>query len=188
MTTALDLAAAVAPFACFAVFVIASVTMFRKDRGSRGYTLIQALSVSSIAANVFAWAGGPVAVPALSLAALALAIISCALFFAGRAVVGDMGLDVAFTGDGPEQLATTGVYRMIRNPLYAAYIFHWFGWAVLLGFSAPALIAALVLLYVYHRAAEMEEAFLASRFGTEYARYRERSGRFLPRVHWWRGA
>jgi len=77
-------------------------------------------------------------------------------------------------------LITSGPYRFMRHPFYAsAWLF----------FPANSLLAANVFLLVIggtalglliHRTGR-EEANLLARFGDEYRRYQERTGRILPK-------
>ena len=79
------------------------------------------------------------------------------------------------------ELVTRGPYRWIRHPLYSFGGLMFVGLALL---SANAFVAAsgagaLALLV---RRTSNEEAHLAARFGEEYAAYKERTGRFVPRL------
>jgi protein-S-isoprenylcysteine O-methyltransferase Ste14 len=78
-------------------------------------------------------------------------------------------------------LITHGVYEKIRHPMYAAIwlwalgqgllLRNWVaGWAGLLAFGT------LYFLRVRH-----EERMMLDQFGTDYQRYRERTGRLLPK-------
>ena len=78
-------------------------------------------------------------------------------------------------------LVTTGPYRWVRHPFYVAFA---------LALLANALAAANWFLFAVGAAAifllavrsRTEEAKLLERFGDDYRRYRERTGRFAPRV------
>jgi protein-S-isoprenylcysteine O-methyltransferase Ste14 len=78
------------------------------------------------------------------------------------------------------RLVRHGPYRWIRHPMYAA---------LLIGAVATALacrrldawLATLALLLVLEVKARLEERWMAQ-VHPEYAAYRERTGRFLPRV------
>jgi len=79
-------------------------------------------------------------------------------------------------------LVTTGVYRRIRHPMYAA---HWlWGIAQVLllqnWIAGPALLVTLVPLYLVR--APREEQMLLEAFGDDYRAYLRRTGRLLPRV------
>ena len=78
------------------------------------------------------------------------------------------------------ELVTTGPYRWIRNPLYAAggLVFTGLGLVAASWFliGAAALAMGLVQLRL-----PTEEAQLEARFGQEYRDYVSRTGRFLPK-------
>ena len=80
-----------------------------------------------------------------------------------------------------QQLVTSGPYRWIRHPIYAAF---------LLILSSPILISAnwfLGGLWIAMTALDgvsrirIEEELMLSQFGDEYRAYMRRTGRFLPR-------
>ena len=79
------------------------------------------------------------------------------------------------------QLVQTGIYGLIRHPLYTAVICGSLGWA-LVWQSGPALAAALVLVPFFDAKARREEQWLQQRF-PEYTSYAERVKRFLPWVY-----
>lgn len=77
-------------------------------------------------------------------------------------------------------LVTSGPYRWMRHPMYAAESVFMIAlaaesanWLV-----APPMVAGIVLLYARVR---KEEAMLIERFGDEYRGYMKHTGRFLPR-------
>lgn len=78
-------------------------------------------------------------------------------------------------------LVTTGVYRYIRHPMYAA---HWL-WAIaqtlLLSnwLAGPAFLVCLAPLYFLR--IRSEERMMAEQFGDEYLAYIKRTGRIIPR-------
>lgn len=79
-------------------------------------------------------------------------------------------------------LRTDGLYSVVRHPGYTGAILAALGGALAfdsaLGLPASALMAVLLA-----RRAGREEALLASRFGDDYRRYRERTGGFFPRLN-----
>jgi protein-S-isoprenylcysteine O-methyltransferase Ste14 len=84
---------------------------------------------------------------------------------------------------GAQALTTWGPYAFVRNPLYAGNALIGFGWSVM---SDPLAIAAFVITFVLLYTVLIvphEESFLLKKFGDEYSRYRERTGRFFP-VAW----
>ncbi len=78
------------------------------------------------------------------------------------------------------ELVTSGPYRWIRNPLYAAggLIFTGLGLVAASWFLIGAAALAVVLVRLR---LPTEEAQLEARFGQEYRDYVSRTGRFLPK-------
>ena len=79
------------------------------------------------------------------------------------------------------QIVTTGVYALVRHPLYASLIWLGFGWGLLFG-SELALGIALIQLIFLDLKARREERWLRDRFA-DYPAYAARVKRFLPRVY-----
>lgn len=85
---------------------------------------------------------------------------------------------------GQEQrLVTSGVYALVRHPMYAAHFLLGIGQALaianwLLGPPNLVLFTAICLLRVGR-----EESAMVSYFGDEYRAYMKRTGRLLPRLH-----
>jgi protein-S-isoprenylcysteine O-methyltransferase Ste14 len=83
--------------------------------------------------------------------------------------------------DPPRLLVARGPYRRVRNPMYLGAVLALSGAAIfyrstpLLGYAALFLLAAHLLVVWY------EEPTLARLFGADYALYRMRVGRWLPR-------
>jgi protein-S-isoprenylcysteine O-methyltransferase Ste14 len=77
------------------------------------------------------------------------------------------------------ELATTGVYRLVRHPIYAA---------VLIGSAAESVLAARIepllgfigLAIVLHLKAGYEESLLRAHFGEAYDTYASRVPRLVP--------
>jgi protein-S-isoprenylcysteine O-methyltransferase Ste14 len=79
------------------------------------------------------------------------------------------------------QLVQSGIYALIRHPLYTAVFSASTGWALLYA-SWPALIAALCLAPFFDAKASVEERALQAKF-PEYAHYQSRVKRFIPWVY-----
>lgn len=77
-------------------------------------------------------------------------------------------------------LVTTGVYRLVRHPMYLALILYGLGQGLALSnwLAAPAcLIGAATLFALRLRA---EEHMMRDRFGAAYVRYASRTARLIP--------
>lgn len=79
------------------------------------------------------------------------------------------------------QLVTTGVYAIVRHPLYASLIWLGFGWALLFE-SDFALGIALIQVIFLDLKARREERWLCDHFA-DYSAYAARVKRFIPRVY-----
>ncbi|MBL0946862.1 MAG: isoprenylcysteine carboxylmethyltransferase family protein [Brevundimonas sp.] len=76
-------------------------------------------------------------------------------------------------------LATEGPYRFSRNPIYVGFAITYAGLAIAM--DSPAALAMLIpcLLVVDRFVIQKEEAYLAAKFGSDYAAYRNRVRRWL---------
>jgi protein-S-isoprenylcysteine O-methyltransferase Ste14 len=79
------------------------------------------------------------------------------------------------------QLVTHGPYRYVRHPLYVLGLLLYLSLATISGswVLGGAVVAGFAIIAVR---TGKEEAMLLERFGDEYRRYRDRTGRFLPCV------
>jgi protein-S-isoprenylcysteine O-methyltransferase Ste14 len=82
-----------------------------------------------------------------------------------------------------EQLAMSGPYAYMRNPLYAGTLIAALGVVIAARSIWLAVLFAIVFLFVYLPAIELEEQHLRVIF-PEYADYAERIRRFLPVAKW----
>jgi protein-S-isoprenylcysteine O-methyltransferase Ste14 len=78
------------------------------------------------------------------------------------------------------ELVTTGIFGLVRNPIFTAMMLASFGLALLVPnwWSVAAVVVLLVGLEVQVRM--VEEPYLSSRHGAAYEQYRSRTGRFVP--------
>jgi protein-S-isoprenylcysteine O-methyltransferase Ste14 len=85
---------------------------------------------------------------------------------------------VGIDDENPDKLVTGGVFAWSRNPIYVAF------WFILLGqfLVFPnwlLLIYLAAATWLFHRQIRREEAYLAQRYGAEYADYCRRVRRYL---------
>jgi len=85
-----------------------------------------------------------------------------------------------------ETLNTTGMYSIVRHPLYLA------NYIIVIGFTMEFHVWWLVLLTTtiyalyYERIMMAEEAFLRVRFGEKFERWAAETPAFIPKLHGWK--
>jgi protein-S-isoprenylcysteine O-methyltransferase Ste14 len=86
-------------------------------------------------------------------------------------------------GQIAEKLNTTGVYSLVRHPLYLGNFLMWLG--VILYTGHTLLLVAVVAFFwlYYERIMFAEEAFIRKKFGAEYARWANVTPPFIPRFN-----
>lgn len=78
-------------------------------------------------------------------------------------------------------LVSTGVYRLVRHPLYASIIWMFFGACLVYSNYAAALANSLIFIpFMYHRA-KQEEDLLSKEF-KDYNNYQKNVGMFFPKI------
>jgi protein-S-isoprenylcysteine O-methyltransferase Ste14 len=116
--------------------------------------------------------------PALRLLAAIAAVASLAMTMrCWRAMGRSWRMDIS---DRNTALITSGMFGRVRHPIYAFSIAMMIATAIVLP-TPPMLLLAAVHIVLMNIKARNEEAHLARIHGEAYARYIERTGRFLPR-------
>lgn len=113
-------------------------------------------------------------VEAVGLAAIVFAIVGrawCSLYIGGRKKA---------------EIVSRGPYSISRNPLYIFSFFGAFGIGAQSGSLTLAVLFTLASLAVFYLTVRREEAWLGATFGDDYAAYKARTPRFLPRFSLWR--
>jgi len=113
-------------------------------------------------------------VEAVGLAAIVLAIVGrawCSLYIGGRKKA---------------EIVSRGPYSITRNPLYVFSFFGAFGVGAQSGSLTIAVLFMLASYGVFRLTVQREEAWLGATFGADYAAYKARTPRFLPRFSLWR--
>jgi protein-S-isoprenylcysteine O-methyltransferase Ste14 len=79
-----------------------------------------------------------------------------------------------------QRLVTWGPYRYVRHPSYSGYFLMFIGLALMV--NNPAVLVPILAIFGYAGLVDAEERLLTARFGDEYRRYAEATGRFTPRL------
>jgi protein-S-isoprenylcysteine O-methyltransferase Ste14 len=126
---------------------------------------------------------GPISVGA----GLAVYLLAHAVFRWARAAHGQQrpafaGLDVR-----PTFLTQTGPYRLVRHPIYTAYLILWVAGAVIA--ARPWLLLTAVWMGWLHYvvASQEERSFAGTALAQDYRRYQDRTGMFFPNPLKWFG-
>jgi protein-S-isoprenylcysteine O-methyltransferase Ste14 len=107
---------------------------------------------------------------------------SIALFEWARQSVQGKVFSYIFSNDIPEFLWTSGPFAYIRNPFYASYLLSYFAAAIMFP-GIPSLVVVVGMTIYFNAAARHEERkFERSPLAKDYAAYRRRTGRFIPRL------
>jgi protein-S-isoprenylcysteine O-methyltransferase Ste14 len=137
-----------------------------------------ALSVQLPGIALPAWAQDVPIVHELRAAAACVAIVCYLLSLACWVRMG-RSWTIAVVPSQNTRLVTGGLYRWVRHPIYALSIVLMLASAIVLPTAAMVPLAALHLLALRSKARN-EEGHLLRIFGSDYARYCEKVGRFCP--------
>ena len=88
-------------------------------------------------------------------------------------------------GQRAETLNTTGIYSMVRHPLYLGNFFISMGIALFIQVWWLIIITALAFWLYYERIMFVEEEFLRRKFGTLYMQWAEKTPAFIPNLRLW---
>ena len=110
---------------------------------------------------------------------LAVRIVGAALTALGVLLWGAAIVPVE-RGYNRDRLVTTGVYGLVRHPMYAGWITLAFpGLALLIG-SWPMLGTPIIGYASFRRMIHREDEYLEKRYGQDYLEYRQRVNEVLP--------
>ncbi|WP_439140215.1 methyltransferase family protein [Roseicyclus sp.] len=88
-------------------------------------------------------------------------------------------------GQVADTLNTTGLYAVVRNPLYLGNAIAYLGAAVYTQSPILPVLLALVLALYFERIIAAEETFLVTQFGTHYTGWAARTPAFFPAFRLW---
>lgn len=160
--------------------------LFRR-RGYLPYLLLPLFAVAVVQAGADIQHGwGKAAEEALETVSVLIAVAGALLRIAtvGFVPAGTSGRNTH--GQRASVLNTSGLYSVVRNPLYLG------NYLVLLGFCLGtqvwwfALAVTLAFALYYERIIAAEEAFLSEKFGEEYVAWARRTPAFIPNPALWR--
>lgn len=103
----------------------------------------------------------------------------------GCAPAGTSGRNTA-EGQVASTVNTTGMYSIVRHPLYVGNYLNWLGVALLPRSGWLALVISLAFWLYYERIMFAEEEFLRGKFGEQYARWASATPAFVPDPRRWR--
>lgn len=167
----------------WAAFAVCMRCYFRRARESspakdRLVLLAWLCTLAQLA--VFAFGRPPIL--SLMIAGLVCFGLGHLLYWWALASHGKARPDFAGLSSAPTTLTASGPYRVIRHPIYAAYLVCWLAGALATG-QALLLVSLGVMGVLYYRAAREEEtSFLAGSLAGPYRDYQSRTGMFLPRL------
>lgn len=117
---------------------------------------------------------------ALAWIGIVLIIISLILLWRSHA---DLGINFALTPGvkGEQSLIKRGVYRRVRHPMYTSLWLWAFSMPLLLHNMVAGVIFLVIFLSFYVARVPMEEAHMMEKFGEEYRKYMDETGRLVPR-------
>ncbi len=170
------------PIAVYAWQVLGAGYTFRAVIGERISTSGRAWLISVGFVALVANAGDELVNPLLFALGCVGLIAALALFEWARRTVRGRFFSWIFSTDTPTFLCTSGPFAYVRNPFYTSYLLTMAATVIL----QPRVFRVAVFLgmVVYFTAAAWHEErkFARSAVATDYAHYKERTGRFLPKL------
>ncbi len=82
--------------------------------------------------------------------------------------------------ENPEVIST-GVFRLVRHPIYTGAILFYLG-ASIITMSIASAAFLLVIIAFYIRISRYEERILAEAFGNDYLEYKKKTGMLFPKL------
>ncbi len=115
----------------------------------------------------------------LSLRLLIMALALAIAFFLVKS--GHVVVSNGNHGRPPQSLVTSGAFRYVRHPLYLGCVLTYFGLAVATA-SLISLALVIVIALFYDFLATYEEHLLEGLFGESYRAYKQKTGKWLPKM------
>ena len=108
-----------------------------------------------------------------------LIVLSLALITAGYLSMS--GHRVTRHGQRSNRVVSTGAFRYVRHPLYLASLLTYLG-LTLSAMSIGSFVLLVGIFGFHNYIASYEEKWLETRFGEEYRTYKEKTGKWFPRI------
>ena len=115
--------------------------------------------------------------------AVSFAGLGVRIFTGGYVPAGTSGRNVK--GQVADVLNTTGVYSLVRHPLYLGNFLIWLGISLFWGLWWFSLIIVLILWLYYERIMFAEEEYLRDKFGESFTIWAEKTPAFIPKLGQW---
>ena len=107
---------------------------------------------------------------------LAAIILICAWLLARRGMKQVFG-----TSREKPEMISTGVFRIVRHPIYTGALLFYLG-ATVTTLSIASAVFWLVILLFYYLISKYEERILSEAFGDEYKVYKRKTGMLFPKI------
>lgn len=166
--------------AVFGWEVIGAAITFRRVGGARGSPLAPLISLAFAAILAGGWTG-PFHVWRAAVAVTGL-VGALVLFEWARQTVRGRYFSYIFSADTPTFLCTAGPYAHIRNPFYTSYLVTMVSTALMQPTLFRGLVVAAMTVYFFAAATHEERKFAGSVMAKEYEAYKQRTGRFVPKL------
>ena len=164
----------------FAYHIIGATRTFALVKGERPGAGLQLLPLSYVVL-IYKTFNTPIR-PSLAFPGLLAFAGSLALFEWARRSIRGKFFSYAYSNDTPQFLWTEGPYAYIRNPFYASYLLSYAGAMVLFPGLTTLIVFAVMGLFFLRIALHEERKFLRSELSEQYAAYKQRTGRFIPKL------
>ncbi len=115
----------------------------------------------------------------ISLSGLVIRIITI-----GYVPFGTSGRNVKY--QDADVLNTTGMYSIVRHPLYLGNFIIWLGLSLFLRLWWFSVLILLIFWLYYERIIFAEETFLEERFGETFLQWAQKTPAFIPKLKNWR--
>lgn len=145
--------------------------------------LFGVLVVALAASRAERSAPGLEAVPLTVGVALAVTGLALRAYAVGTAAPGTSGRNTRI--QVADSLNTTGLYSVVRHPVYLGNLLAWLGLSVATGVWWAVLVTAVAFGGFYQKIIAVEERFLSDRFGGRYVAWARGTPGFVPDIRRW---